>query len=190
MADIEYQSTLVDDLFAKRIVMIDKEVNETSCAEVIGRLVLLELNGKAKKQPIMILVNSFGGYTSGALGIADVIENLTCPVTTVCIGIAQSAGSIILAGGHKRVALPNADIMVHQHWQQFEDNYTHSRLIHEAKASQKHYDILIAFYEKHCKLTKKKLIALLENDSYLSAQEALEYGLIDEIGWNLHEWLK
>lgn len=181
---------LIDDLFAKRIILLDKEITESNCGEIVGRLILLDLKGKTSKKPIVMLINSFGGVTSGALGVADVMENCVCPVYTVCIGIAQSAGSIILAAGSRRFALKNADIMVHQHWQEFPETLTHKELMHEAKMSKKSHDTLVDFYVSHTKLTRKKIEETLAKDSYLTAEESLKYGLIDEIGLNIHDWIK
>lgn len=181
---------LIDELFAKRIILLDKEITESNCGELVGRLVLLDLRGKTSKKPIVMLINSFGGFTSGALGVTDVMENCVCPVYTVCIGIAQSAASIILAAGSKRFALKNADIMVHQHWQEFPETLTHKELMHEAKMSKKSHDNLVDFYVNHTNVNRKKIEEMLAKDTYLTAEESLKCGLIDEIGWNIHDWIK
>lgn len=181
-------SSYLDDLYDNRIIMITGEINEESCSEAIGRIAMLDLLGD-NNEPIIVLINTQGGLTASAMGVADVIENTSCPVITVCIGLANSAGSIILAAGKQRYALPNSEIMIHQHWQEFSESINHTELINHAEASKQSYNGLVDFYKKHSNLNKRKLKSLLIKDSYLSPETALEYGFIDGVGWNLNQWI-
>jgi ATP-dependent Clp protease protease subunit len=182
-------SLYLDDLYDNRIVTITGEINEESCSEAIVKLAMLDLSGVEEQKPIVILINTQGGLTASAMGLANVIENSVCPVKTVCIGLASSAGSLILVAGKQRFSVPNAEIMIHQHWQEFQESITHAELMNYAKVSSESHGSIIDFYHKHSNLSKRKIRNLLLKDSYMTAETALKYGLIDGIGWNLTSWL-
>jgi len=179
----------LDELFSKRIILIDKEITEELCGEWIGKIALLDLKGAKTKKPIILLVNTYGGDAYAAMGVMDVIKNCVCPVITVCIGVAMSGGSVILGSGTKRYAVPNSRIMVHQHWDDMGPK-THMEIMNEAEESKRLFKQLEDYYVVAMGQSHAKVKKLLEKDSYLTAQDALTLGLIDEIGWKIHDWLK
>ena len=191
MADkpVERNLEYLDELFEKRIIIIDKEFTEETCAEWIGKLILLDLQGAKTKKPIIILINSYGGDLHGALGLMRIIKNSVCPVYTVCIGIAQSSGSIILSAGKKRYSVPNASIMIHCHRISYNSEYNHFEIMNESEGSKKSFKQLEDYYVEVTGQTHPKIKKLLEKNSYLTAEEALSVGLIDEIGWDIHNWV-
>ncbi len=178
----------VNDLFEKRIILIDREMNEQTCSEWIGKICLLDLNSKNKK-PIILMISSYGGDTHCSLALADVIKNCVSPVITVCIGVAYSSGSIVLSSGTKRFSVPNGTIMLHQHTANYGD-MKHTEMLNEVEASKRTFKQLEDYYVEVTGLPNSKVKKLLEKDSYLTADDALALGLIDEIGFKLHEWLK
>lgn len=183
---LEDQSSLIEALFAKRIILIDSEMTDESCSEWIGRIALLDISGK---KPIIILVNSYGGDFHGALGLADVIRACACPTITVCTGVAQSGGSIVLTAASKRYAVPNAEIMLHQPWGTYSE-LTAQEVQDESRVMLRYRDVLVKYYLSTTKLTKRKIEAFLSKDTYMNAEDALKCGLIDDIGWHIHAWLK
>jgi len=187
--DIIYTEDYLDELFEKRIIIINGEINEETSAEWVGRISLLELQGAKTKKPIIILINTFGGDPHCALSIADIIESCICPTMTVCIGLAISGGSIILAAGAKRYSTPHGNIMIHQQQMDMSPR-NHTELVNETIASKVLYKQLEDYYMKVTKQTRPKIKKLLQKDSYLTAFEALEIGLIDDIGWKINEWVK
>ena len=185
----EENQDYLEKLFSKRIILIDKEFNEETCSEWVGKITLLDLQGLTKKRPIILLISSYGGDAHCALGMSNVILNCICPVITICIGIAYSAGSIILASGTKRYAVENSNIMIHQH-NLTVGNLKHTELINEVEASKDTYKKIENFYVKATNQTRSKIKKLLEKDSYITPEEALKLGLIDEIGWKIHDHVK
>jgi ATP-dependent Clp protease protease subunit len=182
-------TSYVEDLYDNRVVIVAGEITEELCSEAIGRIAMLDLLGADELKPIVVLINTEGGSVASAFGVANVIESCVCPVTTVCIGSALSAGSIILISGKTRYAVPHSEIMMHQHSQEL-NGVSHAELMNYSKASETAYNILVEFYNKRTNLTKKQIKELLAKDSYLTAETALQYDMIDDIGWNLAEWLK
>ena len=166
-------------LLKDRIVFLGDEVHSVSAGSVIAQLLFLEAEDPEKD--IFLYINSPGGVITDGLAIYDTMQYIKCDVSTICIGLAASMGAFLLAGGAKgkRYALPNAEIMIHQP---------------SGGAKGQATDIEIA--AKHILRTKERLNAILaertgqpierikedtERDNYMSAQEALDYGLIDKI---------
>jgi ATP-dependent Clp protease protease subunit len=166
-------------LLKERIVFLGEEVNSVSASVVVAQLLFLEAEDPSKD--IHMYINSPGGEITSGMAIYDTMHYIKCDVSTICIGMAASMGAFLLAGGAKgkRMALPNAEIMIHQPLGGAQGQAT---------------EIEIA--AKHIIRTKEKLNTLLaentgkpyeqiaqdtERDNWLSAQEALEYGLIDSI---------
>ena len=166
-------------LLKDRIVFLGDEVHSVSAGSVIAQLLFLEAEDPEKD--IFLYINSPGGVITDGLAIYDTMQYIKCDVSTICIGMAASMGAFLLAAGTKgkRLALPNAEIMIHQPL---------------GGAKGQATDIEIA--AKHILRTKERLNAILaertgqpierikedtERDNYMSAQEALDYGLIDKI---------
>lgn len=166
-------------LLKERIIFLGDEVNDQTANLIIAQLLFLE--SENPNQDIYLYINSPGGSVSAGLGIYDTMQYISCDVSTICVGMAASMGAFLLAGGTKgkRLALPNAEIMIHQPLGGTQGQAT---------------EIEIA--AKHILRTKEKLNTILTNntgksyeeismdtdrDHWLSAKEALEYGLIDKI---------
>ena len=169
-----YSRLLID-----RIIFLGEEVNETTASLVVAQLLFLESEDPGKD--IQLYINSPGGMVTAGLAIYDTMQYIKCDVSTICIGLAASMGAFLLAGGAKgkRFALPNADIMIHQPTGGAKGQATEIEIAAEniLKTKKKLNEILAANtgkpYETVCADT--------ERDHYLSAEEAKEYGLIDDI---------
>ena len=171
------------DIFSRllkdRIIFLGEEGNETTASLVVAQLLFLEAEDPEKD--INLYINSPGGSVTAGMAIYDTMQFIKCDVSTICIGMAASMGAFLLAGGTKgkRMALPNAEIMIHQPLGGAQGQAT---------------EIEIA--AKHILHTKEKLNRILaentgrdydviaadtERDNWKTAQEALEYGLIDKV---------
>ena len=166
-------------LLKERIIFLGEEVNEVTASLTVAQLLFLEAEDPEKD--IQLYINSPGGSVTAGMAIYDTMSYIKCDVSTICIGMAASMGAFLLAGGTKgkRLALPNAEIMIHQPLGGAQGQAT---------------EIEIA--AKHILQTKEKLNRMLaentgkdyeviaadtERDNWKSAEEALEYGLIDKV---------
>ena len=173
------------DIFSRllkdRIIFLSEDVNNVSASLVVAQLLFLESEDPEKE--ISLYINSPGGSITDGMAIVDTINYIKCPVTTICVGMAASMGAVLLASGAKgkRFATPNAEILIHQ------------PLISGGLSGQ---TTEIKIHAEHMVRTREKLNKLLsertgqsletiekdtERDNYMTAQEALEYGLIDGI---------
>ena len=176
----------IDELFEKRIIVLDKEIDEITSSELISKIILLNLENN---NPIVLMINSFGGNPYCALGITDIIRNSSCPITTICIGVSMSAASMILAAGFKRYAVFNSRIMIHQHSEDEINSKTHTQLVNDAKESMSLYKQMENFYVEVTKQSRIKVKKILQKDSYFTTAEAIKFGIIDEnMGTNV-PWL-
>ncbi len=171
------------DIFSRllndRIIMLNEEVNSTTASLVVAQLLYLE--GQDPNKDISLYINSPGGSVTDGMAIYDTMQYIKCDVSTICMGMAASMGAFLLAAGTKgkRYALPNADIMIHQP---------------SGGAQGQATDIEI--HTQHILHTKQKLNEILakntgqpletiqrdtERDNFMTAQQALEYGLIDKV---------
>ena len=176
------------DIFSRllkdRIIFLGEDVNATSASLVIAQLLFLESEDPDKE--IFLYINSPGGSITDGMGIVDTMNYIKCPVTTICVGLAASFGAVLLANGEKgkRFATPNSEILIHQpliggHGGGISGQATEIKI---------HADHMIRTREKLNKLLSEKTgqsIETIERDTerdhYMTAQEALEYGLIDGI---------
>ena len=154
-------------LLSDRIVFLGEDVNDQSASVVTAELLFLEAQDPEKD--IQLYINSPGGSITAGLAIYDTMQYIRCDVSTICLGMAASFGAFLLAGGTKgkRMALPNAEIMIHQ------------PAIHGNGVQGQETDIRIV--SEHLLRTKKRLEAATDRDHDLSAREALQFGLIDQI---------
>ena len=172
---MDIYSRLLND----RIVVLSDEVNDQTASLVIAQLLYLESQDSTKD--ISLYINSPGGSVSAGLAIYDTMNYIKCDVSTICIGMAASMGAFLLSSGAKgkRIALPNSEVMIHQPLGQAQGQAT---------------DILIR--ADHIKRTRENLNSILaqntgkpieiiaqdtERDNFMTAQQALEYGLIDKV---------
>lgn len=171
------------DIFSRllndRIIILNDEVNSASAGVVVAQLLFLE--GQDPEKDISLYINSPGGVITDGMAIYDTMQYIKCDVSTICLGMAASMGSFLLAAGAKgkRFALPNSEIMIHQP---------------SGGAQGQATDINI--HAQHILRTKQRLNTILaertgqsletierdtERDNFMTAQEALEYGLIDRV---------
>ena len=156
-----------------------EEVNETTASLTVAQLLFLESEDPGKD--IHLYINSPGGMVTAGLAIYDTMQYIKCDVSTICIGMAASMGAFLLAGGAKgkRLALPNAEIMIHQPSGGAKGQATEIQIAAEniLKTKKKLNEILAANTGKPYDV----IAADTERDHYMSAQEAMEYGLIDNV---------
>lgn len=166
-------------LLQDRIIFLSDEVNDTTASLVIAQLLFLDSVDKEKD--ISFYINSPGGSISAGLAIYDTMNMVHADVATFCIGMAASMGAFLLAGGAKgkRLALPNAEIMIHQPSGGAKGQATEIQIAAEniLKTKKKLNEILAANTGKPYDV----IAADTERDHYMSAQEAMEYGLIDNV---------
>jgi ATP-dependent Clp protease protease subunit len=166
-------------LLKERIIFLDQEVTDASASVIVAQLLFLESEDPGKD--INLYINSPGGSVTAGMAIYDTMNYIKCDVSTVCIGMAASMGAFLLAGGAKgkRFALPNAEVMIHQPSGGARGQATEIQIVAEniLKTKKKLNEILAANtgkpYEVICQDT--------ERDNYMSAEEAKEYGLIDQV---------
>ena len=166
-------------LLKDRIIFLGEEVNETSASIIVAQLLFLEAEDPDKD--IHLYINSPGGSVTAGMAIYDTMQYIKCDVSTICLGMAASMGAFLLAGGAKgkRFALPHSTIMIHQPSGGAQGQATEIQIVAEniLKTKKKLNEILAAntgrSYEEIARDT--------ERDNYMTAQEAKEYGLIDEI---------
>lgn len=166
-------------LLKERIIFLGEEVNDVSASVIVAQLLFLEADDPEKD--IQLYINSPGGSVTAGLAIYDTMQYIKCDVSTVCIGMAASMGAFLLSGGAKgkRFALPNAEIMIHQPSGGAQGQATEIQIAaeHILRTKQKLNEILAANTGKPLETIK----ADTERDNFMSAQEAKEYGLIDEV---------
>ena len=166
-------------LLQDRIIILSNEVNDDIASLVVSQLLFLESQDPGKD--ISLYINSPGGSVSAGFAIYDTMNYVKCDVSTICMGLAASMGAFLLAGGAKgkRLALPNAEIMIHQPSGGARGQETEIRIVAEQmiKTRKRLNEILAENTGKPLEVIQEDT----ERDNYLTAQEAKEYGLIDEI---------
>ncbi|MDD3793991.1 MAG: ATP-dependent Clp protease proteolytic subunit [Candidatus Gracilibacteria bacterium] len=166
-------------LLEDRVIFLGDAIDSHVANTVIAQLLFLEKQDP--KAPITMYVNSPGGHVTAGLAIYDTMQYVKCPVHTVSIGLSASMGSIILAGGEagKRFALPHSEIMIHQPLGGAEGQATDIRIAaeHIIKTGTRLYRILA----KHTGKTVEQVEKDCDRDNFMTAEEALKYGLIDKI---------
>ena len=166
-------------LLKERIIFLGEEVNDVSASIVVAQLLFLEAEDPGKD--INLYINSPGGSVSAGFAIYDTMNYIKCDVSTICIGMAASIGTFLLAGGTKgkRFALPNSEIMIHQPSGGARGQATEIKIVAEniLKTRKKLNEILAANTGRSLEEIERDT----ERDNYMSAAEAKEYGLIDAI---------
>jgi ATP-dependent Clp protease protease subunit len=170
---------LYSRLLKDRIVFLGTEIDAGVANVVIAQLLFLD--SEDPKRDIMLYINSPGGDVSGGLAIYDTMQHVHCDVATVCMGLAASMGSFLLASGTrgKRYALPHARVMIHQPLAGFQGQATdieiHAREVLHAR------DTLNELYARHTGQPVERIKHDTERDNFMSAADAKDYGLIDEV---------
>ena len=166
-------------LLKERIIFLGEEVNDVSASVVVAQLLFLESEDPNKD--IHLYINSPGGSVTAGMAIYDTMNYIKCDVSTICIGMAASMGAFLLSGGAKgkRFALPNAEIMIHQPLGGAKGQATEIQIVAEQILKiKKRLNTILA------KNTGKPLEVIeqdTERDNYMTAEEALKYGLIDKV---------
>lgn len=169
-------------LLSDRIIFLGEEVSDNSAGIVIAQMLFLEAQDPEKD--IQLYINSPGGSISAGLAIYDTMQFVKCDVSTICLGMAASFGAFLLAGGTKgkRMALPNAEIMIHQpaiSGNGVKGQATDIKIVSDhILQSKKRLNRILA---ENTGKTIDEIEAATERDHYLSADEALSFGLIDKV---------
>lgn len=166
-------------LLKERIIFLTGEINDTVASIISAQLLFLESEDSTKD--IYMYINSPGGIVTSGLSIYDTMQYINCDVSTICMGQAASMGSLLLAAGasKKRFCLPNARIMIHQPSGGFQGQATDIQI--HAEETLRIKKRLNKIYSKHTGLDIKKVEGSMERDKFMSPEEALDFGLIDEI---------
>jgi len=166
-------------LLRERIVFLNGEVNDAVAAMVCAQLLLLE--SENPKKPIHLYINSPGGVVTSGFAMYDTMQYIKAPVHTLCMGTARSMGSFLLMAGEpgERAALPNASLHVHQPLGGFQGQAS-DILIH-AEETQQTKRRITRLYAEHCGRTYEEVDRTLDRDCFMTAEEALEWGLIDRV---------
>jgi len=166
-------------LLEDRVIFLGEAIDSMVANTVIAQLLFLEKQDP--KAPITMYVNSPGGHVTAGLAIYDTMQYIQCDVVTVCVGLAASMGSIILAGGTKgkRYSLPHSEIMIHQPLGGMEGQATDIKIAadHIMRTGTTLYTILAKHTGQNIKTVEKDC----DRDNYMTPEEALKYGLIDKI---------
>ena len=171
------------DIFSRllndRIIILSEEVNSTTASLIVAQMLYLEAQDPDKD--IQFYINSPGGSVTDGLAIYDTMQYIKCDVSTICVGMAASMGAFLLAGGTKgkRFALPNSEVMIHQPSGGAQGQATEIQITAEwiLRTKQKMNEILAA----NCGKTVEQVAADTERDHWMTAKDALEYGIIDHI---------
>jgi ATP-dependent Clp protease protease subunit len=165
-------------LLKDRIIFLGQDVDDYVVNLIIAQMLFLDKEDK--DAPIEFYINSPGGSVSAGLALYDVMHTINAPVNTTCVGLAASMGAVLLAGGTGvRASLPHSRIMIHQVSSGFRGTAADINI--QARETNKLYDQLLDILSKHTKQTVKKLKADCDRDYFMSADEAKNYGLIDQV---------
>ena len=169
-------------LLSDRIIFLGEEVSDVSASLIIAQMLFLESQDPGKD--IQLYINSPGGSVSAGFAIYDTMQYVKCDVSTICIGLAASFGAFLLAGGTKgkRLALPNAEIMIHQpaiHGNGIQGQATDIKITSDH--IQKSKERLNTILSENTGKSIDEIAAATERDNYMTAREAVNFGLIDKI---------
>lgn len=169
-------------LLSERIIFLGEEVSDTSASLVVAQM--LHLEGEDPQKDIQLYINSPGGSVTAGFAIYDTMQYIKCDVSTICVGLAASFGAFLLAGGTKgkRIALANAEIMIHQpaiYGNGVQGQATDIKIMSDhMQKSRQRLDRILA---ENTGRTIEEITLATERDNYMSAQEALAFGLIDKV---------
>jgi ATP-dependent Clp protease protease subunit len=173
------QLTLGDLLLENRIVFLQGEIFDGNANELVMKL--LYLQSENRRKDIHFYINSPGGSVTATLAIYDTMQMVSCPVATYCVGLAASGGAILLAGGArgKRFALPHAKVMIHQPYGGVGGQVSDIEI--QADEILKTRDVLNDVLAAHTGQSKEKIAKDTDRDFYMTAAQAKEYGVVDDI---------
>ncbi|MCQ2483959.1 MAG: ATP-dependent Clp endopeptidase proteolytic subunit ClpP [Clostridia bacterium] len=166
-------------LLSDRIIVLSDEVNDATASLVVAQMLFLE--GQDPEKDISLYINSPGGSVTAGMAIYDTMQYIKCDVSTICMGMAASMGAFLLSSGAKgkRIALPNSEIMIHQPLGGAQGQATEIEIAaqHIIRTKKKLNTILAENTGK----TVEQIAADTDRDNWLTAQEAMEYGLVDKV---------
>lgn len=166
-------------LLSDRIIVLSDEVNDATASLVVAQMLFLE--GQDPEKDISLYINSPGGSVTAGFAIYDTMQYIKCDVSTICMGMAASMGAFLLSSGAKgkRIALPNSTIMIHQPLGGAQGQATEIKIVADQilKTREKLNQILAENTGKPI----EQIAIDTERDNYLTAQEAMDYGLVDKV---------
>lgn len=167
-------------LLRDRIVFLGDQISDDAANLVTAQLLFLDSEEAGK--PISLYINSPGGSVTAALSIYDTMQYVSAPVSTICLGMAASGGSLLLAGGAAglRSALPNSLILIHQPWVEGMQGQAGDLEVH-AREILRQRDVLVEIYARHSGRSLEQVAGDMDRDNYMTAEQAREWGLIDQI---------
>ena len=171
------------DIFSRllndRIIILSEEVNSTTASLIVAQLLYLEAQDPDKD--IQFYINSPGGSVTDGMAIYDTMQYIKCDVSTICVGMAASMGAFLLSSGTKgkRLALPNAEIMIHQPSAGTQGQITDMAIhLKRLEVIKKHLNAILA---DNTGRSVEEITAACERDNFMTAEEAVAYGLIDKV---------
>lgn len=173
------QMTLGDLLLENRIIFLQGEIYDGNANELVMKL--LYLQSENRRKDIHFYINSPGGSVTATLAIYDTMRMIGCPVATYCVGLAASGAAVLLAGGaeKKRFALPHSKVMIHQPHGGVGGRVSDIEI--QAEEIMKTRTVLNEILAEHTRQTVERIANDSDRDYYMSAQEAKEYGIVDEV---------
>ncbi len=167
-------------LLRDRIIFLGDQITDDVANLVTAQLLFLESEDPGK--PIHLYINSPGGSVTSAMSMYDAVQYVSAPVSTICLGIAASGGSLLLAGGSagRRLALPNSLIMIHQPWASGLQGKATELEVH-AREILRQRDLIVEIYARHSGRSPEQVARDIERDNFMTAEQALQWGLIDQI---------
>ena len=178
----ERQYDIFSRLLNDRIIFLGEEVNATTASLVVAQLLFLEAQDPDKD--IQFYINSPGGSVTDGMAIYDTMQYIKCDVSTICVGMAASMGAFLLSAGTKgkRIALPNAEIMIHQPSAGTQGQITDMAIhLKRLETIKKRMNQILA---DNCGKSVEQVTADCESDNFMTAEEAVAYGLIDKVIYN------
>lgn len=166
-------------LLRERIIFLTGPIEDNLASLVCAQLLFLE--SESPNEPINIYINSPGGVVSAGLAMYDTMQYIKCPISTVCLGQAASAASLLLCAGEKgsRFATPNSKIMIHQPSGGFSGQATDIKI--QAEEILKTKKRINEIYQKHLNISLSEIEKVIERDKFFDADEAVQFGLIDKV---------
>lgn len=174
------KSDIYSRLLEDRIILLYGQINDEMAASVCAQILFLD--SKDKEKDISIYINSPGGSVISTLAIYDTMQYVSAPIATICMGQCASGGSLLLVAGSKgkRMALPNSVVMIHQPLAYGLGGQASDLSIHVAEINRQKA-LIEEIYVKHTNMSLTKIKADTDRDNYMTAQNALECGLVDKI---------
>jgi ATP-dependent Clp protease, protease subunit len=167
-------------LLRDRIIFLGDQITDDAANLVTAQLLFLESEDPGK--PISLYINSPGGSLTSALSMYDAMQYVSAEVSTICLGMAASGGSLLLAGGAAgmRLALPNSLILIHQPWSGGMQGKASELEVH-AREILRQRDLLVQIYARHSGRSAEQVALDMDRDNFMTAEQALQWGLIDQI---------